>query len=257
MKIAGAQFQPSAGDLRANLAKIRKFAVEAKEASADLLILPELAVQGYGAAEKMGTEMVGDKSALSLLQDITEEFDLALVAGIAEQADETLYNSAAFIAPGQAPVFYRKSHLYGAYEKELFAAPEPMTVLVPYQGLKIGMLICYDVEFPENVRRLAKAGADLIVVPTATPKGTSGKFIAEKMVPTRAFENQIFIAYINFCGSDGLFSYQGGAGIHAPDGVTLATAGEGEELLVAELKSSAYDASRAENTYLQDLKLGQ
>ncbi len=71
------------------------------------------------------------------------------------------------------------------------------------------MLICYDVEFPENVRRLALAGCEVALVPTALPSGSSGSFIAEHMIQTRAFENQMFVAYVNHCGADDLFQFAG------------------------------------------------
>jgi predicted amidohydrolase len=117
------------------------------------------------------------------------------------------------------------------------------------------MLICYDVEFPENVRRLAKAGAQAVIVPTALPAGDSGSFIAGHMIAVRAFENQIFVAYINHCGSDALFAYAGLSRIAAPDGGMLAEAcASGEALLVADLDPVAYAASAAANTYLRDLE---
>jgi predicted amidohydrolase len=81
----------------------------------------------------------------------------------------------------------------------------PSDSIIEYGGLRIGILICYDVEFPENVRRLALAGAHLIAVPTALPATDQAGLIARKMVPVRAFENQLFIAYANHCGADDLF----------------------------------------------------
>ena len=126
--------------------------------------------------------------------------------------------------------------------------------MVTIGGLKLGMLICYDVEFPENVRRLAQDGADLVVVPTALPKGWSGDFIAERMIQVRAFENQVFVAYVNHCGADGRFTYAGLSRIAAPDGRLLADApADGEALLIAEINVDDFASSRAENTYLTDL----
>ena len=109
-------------------------------------------------------------------------------------------------------------------------------------------------EFPENVRRLALAGADLVVVPTALPKGSSGTFIANHMIQVRAFENQVFVAYINHCGADDNFTYAGLSRIAAPDGSLIASApAEGEVLLFAEISPGDFAQSRAENTYLADL----
>lgn len=121
-------------------------------------------------------------------------------------------------------------------------------------GLKFGILICYDVEFPENVRRLARAGVDVVLVPTALPASDHDAFIARKLVPVRAFENQVFLAYADHCGADERFAYAGLSVIVAPDGTLLAEAGEtGEALLVAEIDPSRYQASAEANSYLADL----
>jgi predicted amidohydrolase len=118
------------------------------------------------------------------------------------------------------------------------------------------MLICYDVEFPENVRRLAVTGAEVVLVPTALPAGPSGSFIAEHMIQTRAFENQIFVAYVNHCGTDDLFRFAGRSRVAAPDGQLLATANVTDEtLLVVDIDLASFDRSRAENTYLRDLRI--
>ena len=138
--------------------------------------------------------------------------------------------------------------------RNAFRPGVPASVKVELGGIRLGMLICYDVEFPENVRRLALAGADLVVVPTALPKGSSGTFIANHMIQVRAFENQVFVAYINHCGADDHFTYAGLSRIAAPDGKLLAEApAEGETLLFAEIRPEDYAKSRAENTYLVDL----
>ena len=91
------------------------------------------------------------------------------------------------------------------------------------------------------------------MVPTATPAGASGTFIAEKMIPVRAFENQIFVAYANNFGTDRDFVYAGQSIIAAPDGSALASAALAEEFLTADIDFGPYAISRRENTYLRDL----
>ncbi len=82
------------------------------------------------------------------------------------------------------------------------------------------------------------------------------RLIARKLIPVRAFENQIFVAYVNHCGADERFSYAGLSGIAAPDGSMLAEAGEdGEELLYADLRSEDFADSATANTYLADLRI--
>ncbi len=255
MKIAGFQMQPVVGDIEANLAKIEAAAEQAVAKGAALLIAPELALTGYGAAEKfpdLATPAHGPVT--DRLSEIAAKHGLAIVAGFAEQTFENTFNSAFFTDGRGQTAVYRKCNLYGPYERKWFTQEDRRQVFVTHEGIRLGFLICYDVEFPENVRQLAKGGADLVVVPTALPTGWSGAFIAEHMIQVRAFENQVFVAYINHSGADGLFSYAGLSRIAAPDGKLIAEApAEGETLIIAEVDPAAYLQSRAENTYLSDL----
>src|SRR5690606_14610277 len=102
--------------------------------------------------------------------------------------------------------------------------------------------------------RLAKAGAELVVVPTALPQGPHAAFIATSVVPVRAFENQVFVVYANHAGSDANFAYAGLSCAAAPDGRRLAAAADDRPaLLFAKLDRDAYEDSRRANTYLADL----
>ncbi|WP_421579635.1 carbon-nitrogen hydrolase family protein [Shinella sp. M31] len=256
MRIAALQMHAIAGDGEANMERIAAAAADAAAGGAKLLIVPELAVTGYGAGqeafEKLASPATG--TVAERLSAIARENRIAIVAGFAEQEGTLIYNSALFTDGIGTNAVYRKSHLYGDYERNVFKPGIPNSVLVELGGIRLGMLICYDVEFPENVRRLALAGADLVVVPTALPKGSSGTFIANHMIQVRAFENQVFVAYINHCGADDNFTYAGLSRIAAPDGKLLAEApAEGETLIFAEVRPEDYAGSRAENTYLVDL----
>ncbi|MBZ7922925.1 carbon-nitrogen hydrolase family protein [Ensifer adhaerens] len=255
MKLAALQMQSAAGDVAANLDRITRAAAEAAAQGATLLLTPELGITGYGAGEALATlAEAPDGTIVQRLKAISSETGIALIAGFAERDGNDVYNSAVYVDGDAAPVVYRKSHLYGDYERSIFKAPGPETKLFVHRGVTCGMLICYDVEFPENVRRLALAGAEAVLVPTALPAGWSGSFIAEHMIQTRAFENQVFVAYINHHGSDPLFSFAGLSRIAAPDGQLLAKADAAREtLLVADIDPQTYAISRLENTYLGDL----
>ncbi|MCY1325536.1 (R)-stereoselective amidase [compost metagenome] len=255
MKLAAFQMQSVAGDVAANLDRIARAAKEAAAEGATLLLTPELGVTGYGVGEALtALAEAPDGAIVQRLKAISAETGIAIIAGFAERDGTDVYNSAVYVDGEATPVVYRKSHLYGDYERAIFSAPEPSTRLFVHRGVTCGMLICYDVEFPENVRRLALAGAEAVLVPTALPAGWSGDFIAEHMIQTRAFENQVFVAYINHHGSDPLFSFAGLSRIAAPDGQLLAKAGAGQEtMLLVEIDPRAYAISRLENTYLGDL----
>ncbi len=243
------------GDPSANIERIGRAAREAAAGEADLLIAPELAITGYGAGEAIrALAEPADGPALSHLAEISAETGVAIIAGFAEADDRAVWNSAAFIRGREPAVVYRKSHLYADYERNLFSPGTPSAVTIQHAGQKLGLLICYDVEFPENVRRLAQAGCTLVVAPTALPASDHAAFIARQMIPVRAFENQLFVAYVNHCGSDPLYTYAGLSTVAAPDGSVLADAeAAGEALLIADIVPGDYAASAEQNTYLKDL----
>jgi 5-aminopentanamidase len=256
MKLAGLQMKSVGGDIAANLARIEGAAAEAAGKGATLLVTPELGSIGYGAGEViLELAQPADGPIVQQLQRISRSIGITIIAGFAEREGRAVYNSAVRVDGDADPMVYRKSHLYGDYERSLFTPAAPSTQLFEHDGVTCGLLICYDVEFPENVRRLALAGAETVLVPTALPAGWSGTFITEHMIQTRAFENQVFIAYVNHCGSDAMFSFAGSSRIASPDGQVLAKANSAEEILiVAEVDPQAFAISRAENTYLKDLQ---
>jgi predicted amidohydrolase len=229
---------------------------QAAKAGARILVAPELGLSGYGRGEAQTREAQRPDGAWAqALGTAAAEHGISVIAGFPEEAGDVRHISALIIdrtAP-DAPQIYRKGCLYGAYERGLFTAAGPSTVIAELEGLKVGCLICYDVEFPENVRRLASAGADLIAVPTALPKGAPSEFIARHTIRARAFESQVFVAYADNADSDESFTYQGLSSIAAPDGAVLAEAGEtGDALICADIDPSAYAASREANPYLED-----
>ncbi|NIA72518.1 carbon-nitrogen hydrolase family protein [Pelagibius litoralis] len=256
MRIAILQMTAVPGDVAANLEQIETAAAQAAAGGADLLIAPELATTGYGAGDVIADlAEAAEGPQVRQLTALSEKHRLALVAGFAERDGEQLFNSLVMVDGGTAPGFYRKTHLYGDYERALFTPGDMDSALRSFHGLKLGFLICYDVEFPENVRRLARAGADAVLVPTALPQGPFAGFIAATVVPVRAFENQVFVVYANHGGDDDNFSYAGLSRAIGPDGRCLAASDTDEAaLLFADIEPDAFDESRRANTYLADLR---
>ncbi|CAN7728412.1 carbon-nitrogen hydrolase family protein [Phyllobacterium sp. LjRoot231] len=255
MKFAALQMQSVPGNVQANLARIEHAAIEAAKSGAELLITPELCITGYGAGDAITTlAEPANGNQIRALQSISRTNGIAIIAGFAERDGADVYNSAAFINSENKPSIYRKSHLYGDYERSLFKPAKPVNCIVELGGLKLGMLICYDVEFPENVRRLALGGVNAVLVPTALPAGPSGTFIANHMIQVRAFENQIFIAYINHAGADDRFTFAGKSRIAAPDGsLIVACEDTAEHLMFADIDLATFAASIGDNPYLKDL----
>jgi predicted amidohydrolase len=251
MKLAIYQGSGTPSDVAANLILLEQASANAAKQQANLLIFPELFLTGYniGDAVKECAEPVDGRS-LQFAARIARAYGLALLFGYVERDGKTLYNAAILIdAEGNLAANYRKAHLFGAEEQRLFT-PGRQRVLYTIAGVRVGILICYDVEFPEAVRALALQGAELIAVPTALMFPYTA--IPNVLIPTRALENQVFVAYANRIGTEGNLQYCGLSTIAAPDGHVLAQAGAEERLLVADLDRSAIAATRSVFSYLND-----
>ncbi|WP_235974958.1 carbon-nitrogen hydrolase family protein [Stappia albiluteola] len=256
MKVAACQMEAGLGPVEERLAAIAGLADEARAKGADIAVFPELATTGYGAGEAIRRQAeTADGPMLSRLVDIARETDIAILVGLPLLDDGALFNASAFVTPAGGVTLYRKIQLYGDYEKGLFARGCDLPPVVDYRGFRLGLLICFDVEFPERVRGLARRGADCVLVATALPESPAGRFIATSVMAVRAFENQVFVVYANHAGSDAGFAYQGLSCIAAPDGSLLAQASEtAGGVIHADLDPGAYEASRRQNPYLAELE---
>ncbi|WP_069173233.1 carbon-nitrogen hydrolase family protein [Streptomyces griseus] len=238
------------GSVARNTAVLDEAAGRAAEAGARLLVCPELFLTGYAIGDAL-PELAEpcDGPGARAVADICARHGLAVLYGYPERADGLLFNSAQLIGPdGTALAHYRKTHLFGDFEQKWFTPGEQPVVQAELDGVRIGLLICYDVEFPENVRAHALAGTDLLVVPTALmhPFG----FVAESVVPVRAFESQMYVAYVNRTGPEGEFDFTGLSCLAGPDGTVRARAGREEELVVGAVDPDLLRGSRAANPYL-------
>ncbi|NGO72495.1 carbon-nitrogen hydrolase family protein [Streptomyces boncukensis] len=254
MKIAGLQTAGTPGDVDANLHELEQACRRARGQEAELLVTTEMFVTGYdigGAVAELAR-----RDLLTPAQDIARRTGVALVLGAPEPAAPgaapgACYNSAFLIAAdGTVLGRHRKAHLFGELDRAHFLPGDRLTAPIRYGGLRIALLICYDVEFPEAVRAAALAGADLIAVPTAQMEPY--EFIAEHLLRVRAWENQVYLAYVNHDGEEGSLRYVGRSSIVAPSGAVLAQARHGNQLLCATVDPEAVRAARAANPYLAD-----
>jgi predicted amidohydrolase len=256
MRTALLQSSGRPGSVVENLKVLDEAAGRAAAAGAGLLIAPEMFLTGYAIGDGIARlAEPADGDSADAVAEIASRHGLALAYGYPERDGETVYNSAQLIsADGTRQANYRKTHLFGCFERDHFTPGERQVVQAELNGLRVGILICYDVEFPENVRAHALAGTDLLVVPTAQMHPF--QFVAESMIPVRAFENQMYVAYVNRAGQEGEFEFIGLSALAGPDGVARARAGRGEELVFADTDPAFLAAAREANPYLKDRRPG-
>ncbi len=254
MKLALWQTVGFPGDVAANLAALEATAQAASAAGAALLLCPECWLCGYhiGAAVTALAEP-HDGASARRIAEIARRSRIAIAYGYAERDGDTgrIHNAAQVIgADGTVLSRYRKTHLFGPDERATYQPGSCFEPPFEFGGFKIGLLICYDVEFPEAVRSLALMQADLILIPTALTAeyGAVPQFI----VPARSVENQVYIAYCNHAGVENGMRFLGGSCLTGLDGRALAAAGAADALLVAEISQRERRAAAGTYPYRSD-----
>lgn len=250
MRLALAQtdFVPSA--ISESLAEIDRQAGEAASAGADLVAFPELFLCGYLDAASASNLSLTAGCLAGHLSGIARKHRIAICTGYSERDGHALYNAALLVASnGEKLLNYRKMHLWGDLEKSLFSPGEPAPVVEVQPSFFLGVLICYDLDFPVTVQDLHRRGADMALVISAT--GRDYSIVPRIQVPARAYENSMFLAFCNQVGGDGDFA--GESALLAPDGSVLARAGDrGEALLIAEFEPNDWAGYRAAHRYVDD-----
>ncbi|GAB3564247.1 carbon-nitrogen hydrolase family protein [Arthrobacter alkaliphilus] len=240
-------------DIDANLKSVDEAAQRAAAAGAALLLTPELFTVGY-APLRLHAEL--DPASLpsirERLADIARSHAIGLVYSLPAVSDDGgLLITATLLDPqGAVLLEYAKVHLFGADERKAFSAAQEPPAVVDFNGIQTSLLICYDVEFPESVRAVATRGAELLLVPTALSAGFDA--VPQVLIRARALESQLNVAYANHSGAEEGCDFLGGSVVAGPDGSLLAAAGDGAELLFAEISTESVKAAREGVPYLRE-----
>ncbi|MBO1515005.1 carbon-nitrogen hydrolase family protein [Metabacillus bambusae] len=219
VKIAIGQITPETGQKNKNLEKMKRYTIDAAEQGAKLVVFPELALTGYNCGDDffdVAEPIPGD--AVTFFKEIATQHDIYIIWGMPEKSiNGILYNAAVLVGPEGYIGSCRKNTLPGhatdqtgpgAFpDRRYFKAGENLPVFDTAIG-KIGILICYDIFFPELARLLTLKGADIIVGISGSP--TFEKDIFEPIVKARAMENTINFVYTNLVGQEGETTYWGG-----------------------------------------------
>ncbi|MDN5715628.1 MAG: nitrilase [Janibacter sp.] len=214
----------------------------------DLIVTPELVLTGYGPSP---ADAVPDAVVLDRLAAIAARHDVALVVGHAVTICGAVRNAAVVVdRRGRVRAVHAKAHLFGD-EREWFTPGDGAPVVVDLDGLRVGVALCYDVEFPEYVRMVADE-VDLVVVPAVlfgSPAVT--RPILDLVLPARAWECRCYVLYVNVAG-DAVTQGVGSSRLVGPDGTVLSGCGPAPDVLRATVRTSVVATARAELDYLRD-----
>jgi len=228
VRVVCCQIAPRVGELVYNRQLCAQAIRDAARDGAQLVVLPELAQSGYVFADKAEALSLAeplDGATLREWQKLAQDLNLVLVAGFCERLDgDALSNSAVLIDPTGVRSVYRKAHLWDQ-EKRFFTPGHASPPVIQTHLGRIGMVICYDLEFPEWVRLVALQGAQLLCVPTNWPDGghPTGERPSEVVrVQANAAFNHLFIAASGRCGTERDVPWVGGSVIVDCDGYPVA-----------------------------------
>jgi NAD+ synthase len=211
LTIALAQLNPTVGDIDGNLAKIRKARDEAAAGGADLVVVSELAVVGYPPEDLVLRPAVVDRCRSAVEQLIAESADRpAMIVTAPWHEGGRVYNAAVLIEAGHRSITF-KSDLpnYGVFDEKRVFSPGPMPEPLSFRGARIGVPICEDIWTPAITTHLARAGAELFIVPNGSPF-EAGKFSTRlELAKSRARETSRPLVYVNQVGGQDELVFDG------------------------------------------------
>ncbi|MEM3695358.1 MAG: carbon-nitrogen hydrolase family protein [Candidatus Bathyarchaeia archaeon] len=235
-KVALAQINCYRADKEKNMRKMEKVITKVAKEKVDLIIFPELSLTGYVVRDEIYNlaETIPGPST-EAMGKIAKKTGIYVVFGmpeLSEKAKATIYNSAVLVGPEGFVGKYRKMHLptHSVFEEKRYFRPGYEAVALATKLGKIGLIICYDIFFPELCRLARLKGAQLIVCISASPAVRKAFF--ETLTVARAMENAVFLAYVNLVGIEDGLQFWGGSRLVGPHGKVLIQARYDEEDLV-------------------------
>ena len=234
-----AQLNPKLRDVEKNIETAE--GVLAHSTGTDLAIFPELFLGGYttSGVEELALDLEGPE--VGEMSRLARENDTAVIFGLHELVSDGVANSAVCLdRRGNPAGTYRKTHLFDE-ERRVFVAGDEL-LIVDLEGIETGLMICFDVEFPEVARALATAGANLLVTISANMDPFARDH--DVFATARALENGLAHIYVNQVGEGETFTFAGGTTAISADGEHLAAASITEDVVEIYLDLSARSEER-------------
>ena len=251
IQAAAIQFNVKQGDVDANLAYVREALHRAAGRGANLAVLPEMWSSGFSYRD-LNQLALRTGGIVEELLALSRELKLVIVGSMPEPNGDKVFNTVYVADNGSLAGVYRKIHLFSLLGEDRAFSGGDSWLLAETSIGKIGVIICYDLRFPELSRRLAVEGAEIICVPAQWPKPRQEHW--RTLLRARAIENQLFVVACNACGTIGKLDFFGMSMIIDPKGELLGEAGDNEGEIIAPLDMQAMADWRAQIPCFKDRK---
>ena len=254
LRIALAQIDTTVGDLEGNAQRIEQWIGRARQAGADLVAFPELALTGYPPEDLLLKPSFIHDNLRHLEKVVAATEGIAAVIGFVD-LDADIFNAAAFASDGVLRGVYHKVYLpnYGVFDEERYFQRGRRSPLFELGGVRIGVSICEDAWYPTGpISVQADHGAELLVNINGSPYHAGKRHLRANMIGTRASDSHAFVAWVNAVGGQDELVFDGNSMIFGPEGDLLAHAPSFQEaLLVADLDVGSVFGHRLHDTRLR------
>jgi predicted amidohydrolase len=244
IKIAAIQMDIEMGNKIKNLDVAVKGIKEAAAAGAEIICLPELFSTGFFLEDiNLIAEDINGET-LEILCSTAKELGIAIISGsIALKKDENIFNTSHLIdKEGNIKGSYNKAHLFPLMNENTYFMPGQEINVINLPQLCLGIMICYDIRFPELARSLALKGAEALFIPSEFPNPRLNHW--RILLQSRAIENQLYVMAVNRVGSDKNSTYFGHSMIISPWGEIIAEGGENEEIIYGNIEKNLINKAR-------------
>ena len=250
LTVSLAQINIKAGDPRVNWNTAQEAINEAARRGSDLVVLPELWDNGF-ALDKAKDVASGLSGGLfAQVAALSKQLNIHILGSMLEKRGISVYNSAAVFSPRGVLGAYRKIHLFEPMEETIYLSPgeAPLTIDLPWG--RTSLAICYDLRFPELLRRYAVEGAKVLVLPSQWPNPRLNHW--RTLIQARAIENQYFVIACNRVGESNGQTFFGHSMIVDPWGDLVVEGGESETMLTVKIDTDIVDDVRNRMRVLPD-----
>lgn len=252
MRVALLQMNINYAQPEKNYEQVAKLIEKALKKNPDTVVLPEMWNTSYALKDLAELADVQGNPNVIKIRDLAKKYGVNIVAGsIADKKSDKIYNTSyIFDRFGQEVAQYSKIHLFSLMNEDKYLSAGNKKITFELDGIKCGIIICYDLRFPELVRALALDGAKILFIPAQWPHPRLHPW--RTLLQARAIENQFFVTAVNRVGQEGKTNFFGHSMVVDPWGQILQEGSEEEETIIIDIDITEVDRVRAYMTCLKD-----
>jgi NAD+ synthase (glutamine-hydrolysing) len=235
LRLAMAQINVVVGDVEGNAQKILEWMDRARDADADIVSFPELALTGYPPEDLLLKPQFIDANLAALEKVVSRTKDIAAIIGFVDRQDD-IFNAAAIAQNGKLVTTYHKIYLpnYGVFDEFRYFQPGNRCPVLRMDRATIGVSICEDIWYPDGpvFQQALSGGAEIIINISSSPYHAGKRRWRERMLATRSSDNTVIVAYNNLVGAQDELVFDGDSLVFDENGDLVARGKQFEEDLV-------------------------